>query len=107
MSLRDKTQCVAKRPLPQWASSAPVKSDKGEAMNRDFWLVVGGIAAGAVGAALLFQNKNKIRPLAADVVAKGIKLKDKTVGLANKAKKKAEDLVNEAKNINTASEAAQ
>lgn len=75
-------------------------------MGRDFWLVVGGVAAGAVGAAIVLKNRDKIKPLAAEVVAKGMALKEKALDYATKTKEHAEDIVAEAKHINeTAAEA--
>ena len=64
------------------------------------WKCIGCIALGAVGAALLIANKEKIKPLAANLVAKSIRLKDKALDCAARAKEHGEDIVAEAKHIN-------
>ena len=69
-------------------------------MNRDFYLFLGGLAVGAVGAALLIKHKDKIKPLAADAVAKAMCLKEKALDYAAKTKEHVEDIVAEAKHIN-------
>lgn len=74
--------------------------------NRSFWCCVGCIALGATAAVLYMKNKEKIKPAAAELLAKGIKLKEKALNCAAKAKEHAEDIVAEAKMINeTSSEA--
>lgn len=71
-------------------------------MNRDIWLVIGGIAAGVIGTSLLAKNREKIKPMAAGALASGMRLKDKATSYASKAKKKADEIVEEAKQINEA-----
>lgn len=70
-------------------------------MGRGFWLFLGGMAAGAVGATIVYSNRDKIKPMAANLLAKGMNLKNKTVEYAAKAKEHAEDVVAEAKNISS------
>ena len=69
-------------------------------MNRDLLLFLGGLAAGAVGAALLIKHKDKIKPMAAGMVAKAMNLKEKALDYAARTKEHAEDIVAEAKHIN-------
>ncbi len=69
-------------------------------MTKDFWLFVGGVAVGAIGATLVMKNKQKVKPMAAEMVAKAISLKEKAVDYASQAKEHAEDIVAEAKHIN-------
>lgn len=61
---------------------------------------IGCIALGVVGAVLIMKNKEKIKPMAADLVAKSMRLKDKALGCAAGVKEHAEDIVAEAKHIN-------
>lgn len=70
--------------------------------NRDMWLVVGGIAAGALGGIVVYKNREKIKPLAAELVAKAMNLKDKAMECAAKTKEHAEDIMAEAKHLNEA-----
>ena len=76
-------------------------------MGRDFWLVVGGIAAGAIGAAILIKNREKVKPMAAELVAKAMKVKEKALDYAVRTKEHAEDIVAEAKHINDAAAKAE
>lgn len=69
-------------------------------MNRDIWIFLGGLAVGAVGAYIVINNKEKIKPLSAELVAKAISLKEKALDCAVKTKEHAEDIVAEAKHIN-------
>lgn len=69
-------------------------------MNKNYWYLLGGIAAGAVGTALIIKNKEKIKPAAADLVAKAMHVKDKAMDLAERTKEHAEDIVAEARHIN-------
>lgn len=61
---------------------------------------LGCVAVGAVGAVLYMKNKEKIKPAAANLLAKGMKLKDKALDYAAKTKEHAEDIVAEARHIN-------
>lgn len=63
---------------------------------------IGCIALGAVGAVLYMKHKEKMKPMAANVLAKGMKLKDKALDYAARTKEHAEDIVAEAKHINEA-----
>ena len=69
-------------------------------MGKLFWYVAGGVAVGAVGATLLICNKEKVKPVAAKLVAKALNLKEKALDYAAKTKEHAEDIVAEAKQIN-------
>ena len=74
-------------------------------MNRDLMVFLGGVAAGVVGAALLVKHKDKVKPMAAEMVAKAITLKEKALDYAAKTKEHAEDIVAEAKHINASANA--
>ena len=58
------------------------------------------IAPGAVGAVLYMKHKDKMKPMAANLVAKSMRLKDKALEYASRTKEHAEDIVAEAKHIN-------
>ena len=62
---------------------------------------LGCIALGAIGAALLIKNSDKIKPAAANLLAKGMRLKEKALDYAAATKEQAEDIVTEAKQINS------
>ncbi len=67
---------------------------------------LGCVALGAVGAVLYMKHKDKMKPLAANLVAKSMRLKDKAAEYAARTKEHAEDIVAEARHINeTAAEA--
>lgn len=61
---------------------------------------IGCVALGAIGAVLYMKHKDKMKPVAANLVAKGLRLKDKALDYAAKTKEHAEDIVAEAKHIN-------
>lgn len=61
---------------------------------------IGCIALGAVGAVLIMKNKEKLKPMAANLVAKSMRLKEKAMECAARTKEHAEDIVAEAKHIN-------
>lgn len=69
-------------------------------MEKNYWYLIGGIAAGAIGAAVIYNNREKLKPMAAELVAKAMAVKDKAVDLAERTKEHAEDIVAEAKHIN-------
>lgn len=69
-------------------------------MEKNYWYLIGGIAAGVVGTAVIYQNREKLKPMAAELVAKAIAVKEKAVDLAERTKEHAEDIVAEAKHIN-------
>lgn len=69
-------------------------------MNRDIWLVLGGVAAGALVTALVMKNKEKIKPATAGMLAKAMNLKDKAANYVSKTKDQAEEIVAEARHIN-------
>ncbi len=68
---------------------------------------IGCIALGAVGAVLYMKHKEKLKPMAANLVAKSLRLKDRALEYAEKTKECAEDIVAEAKHINETSEGTQ
>ena len=61
---------------------------------------IGCIALGAVGAVLYMKHKDKMKPMAANLLAKSIRLKDKAMEYAALTREHAEDIVAEAKHIN-------
>lgn len=68
-------------------------------MNRDFWLFVGGVVAGAVGASLVIKHKEKLKPMVGGMAAKAAGLKDKALEHAGRAKEHAEEVVTEARHV--------
>lgn len=64
------------------------------------WGCIGCIALGAIGAVLYIKHKDKMKPMAANLVAQGMRLKDKALDYAARTKESAEDIVAEAKHIN-------
>ncbi len=70
-------------------------------MNQNFWkygLAVGaGVAVGAIGAILLSRNSDCIRRTAADLLSRGMDLKDKASEFMETAKENMEDLAAEAR----------
>jgi hypothetical protein len=69
-------------------------------MGNDWLKYVGCVALGAVGTVLYIRHRDKVKPLAAKLLAKGLLLKDKAVDHAARAKEHIEDVVAEAKHIN-------
>lgn len=65
---------------------------------------IGCIALGAVGAVLYMKHKEKVKPMAANLVAKSMRLKDKALDYAARTKEHAEDIVAEARHINETAE---
>lgn len=61
---------------------------------------LGGVALGVIGTVLYMQHKDKMKPMAANLVAKSMRLKDKALECAARTKEHAEDIVAEAKHIN-------
>ena len=68
--------------------------------GRGIWCCLGCVALGAVGAVLYMKHKDKIKPIAAELVAKSMKLRDKALDYAAKTKEHAEDIVAGAKHLN-------
>lgn len=58
------------------------------------------VAVGAIGGALFMKHKEKIKPMAAEILAKSMHLKEKAADCAARAREHAEDIVAEAKHIN-------
>ncbi len=69
-------------------------------MNKGVWCCIGCVALGAAGAILYMKNKEKLKPVAANLLAGSLRLKDKALEYAEKTKECAEDIVAEAKHIN-------
>ena len=59
-------------------------------------LFLGGVAVGAVGAAAISKNKEQLKPLAADLLSRGIDVKDAVMGKVESVKENMEDLLAEA-----------
>lgn len=70
--------------------------------GKGFACCLGCAALGAVAAVLYMKNKDKVRPMAENLVAKSMKLKDKAAEYAQQAKDEVKDVIQEAKNINAA-----
>lgn len=86
--------------------AVPSRSEGKKMNNRDMWIFIGGIAVGALGATLAIKHKEKIKPMAAGLMAKAIQLKEKAMDYAEKTKEHAEDIMAEAKHINESGTAA-
>lgn len=69
-------------------------------MNKTAWYLLGGIAIGAVGAALLVKHRDKVKPVAAGLLAKALRIKEKAIDYASRGKEHFEDVVAEARHIN-------
>lgn len=69
-------------------------------MDKNYWYLLGGIALGAVGATIIIKNEDKLKPMAADLVAKAMRVKDKAMDMAERTKEHGEDIVAEARHIN-------
>ncbi|MFP5223608.1 MAG: hypothetical protein ACLGSA_15055 [Acidobacteriota bacterium] len=59
-------------------------------------LFVGGAALGALAVYALTRGDSSLKPLLADVMAGGLNLKDKILGVVDQAKENMEDLIAEA-----------
>lgn len=69
-------------------------------------LFVGGAALGALAVYALTRANPGIKPLLADVMAGGLSIKDKIVGVMDQAKENLDDLVAEAEHVRKAREDA-
>jgi hypothetical protein len=69
-------------------------------------LFVGGAALGALAVYALTRTNPGFKPLLADVMAGGLNLKDKLLGVMDQAKENIEDLVAEAEHARKSREAA-
>lgn len=69
-----------------------------EGYQRGLYLA-GGIALGVVAAALLGREKGRLRPAAADLLSRGLDVKDRALMMAETAKEQIEDIVAEAQDI--------
>ena len=63
--------------------------------------LVGGIALGVVAATLLGQEKSKLRPAMAELLSRGLDVKDKALVMAETAKEQFEDIMAEAEDMQT------
>lgn len=69
-------------------------------MNKTYWYILGGVAIGAAGAVLLVRHGDKLKPAAAELVAKAMNLKEKALDYASRGKEHFEDVMAEARHIN-------
>lgn len=69
-------------------------------MEKNYWYLLGGIAIGAIGATIIIKNEDKLKPMAAELVAKAMRVKEKALDYAERTKEHAEDIVAEARHIN-------
>ena len=69
-------------------------------------LFVGGAALGALAVYALTKGSPGFKPLLADVMAGGLNLKDKLLGVVDQAKENIEDLMAEAEHARKARDAA-
>lgn len=67
--------------------------------NRNGLYLLGGVVLGVVGAALLGQQKGRLRPAAANLLSKGLDVKDQAVTAFEVVKEQTEDLFAEAEDI--------
>ena len=67
--------------------------------NRNGLYLLGGVVLGVVGAALLVQQKGRLRPAAASLLSKGLDVKDQAVTAFEVVKEQTEDLFAEAEDI--------
>ncbi|MBS3956801.1 MAG: hypothetical protein KGZ40_04640 [Clostridiales bacterium] len=70
----------------------------GEGYHKGLYLA-GGIALGVVAAALYGREKDRLRPAAADLISRGLDVKDRALMMAETAKEQIEDIVAEAQDI--------
>lgn len=68
-------------------------------------LFVGGAALGALAVYALTRGDSSLKPLLADVMAGGLNLKDKLMGVVDQAKENMEDLMAEAEHARKSREA--
>lgn len=68
--------------------------------NKGIACCIGCVALGAVGAVLLMRHKDKVKPMAEDLLAKSMRLKDKAKDYAAQAKEEVKEVIEEARNIN-------
>lgn len=69
-------------------------------------LFVGGAALGALAVYALTRGNSNLKPLLADVMAGGLNLKDKLMGVVDQAKENMEDLMAEAEHARKTCDAA-
>jgi len=61
--------------------------------------VLGGVILGAIGTALIGQQKGRLRPAAAALISKGLDVKDQAATAFEVAKEQTEDLLAEAEDL--------
>lgn len=77
-------------------------------MNGKGWgCCIGCVVLGAVGGILYMKHREKIKPMAAQLLAKSMHLKDKALEYAERAKECAGDIAAEAAHINESATGAQ
>jgi len=74
--------------------------------SKDALLFVGGVTVGALAVYALTRSNPNLKPLLADVMAGGLNLKDKLMGVVDQAKENMEDLMAEAEHARKGREAA-
>ena len=67
--------------------------------NRNGMYMIGGVVLGLVSAAVLGQQKNRLRPAVAGLISRGLDVKDSAVVAAESVKEQAEDLLAEAEDM--------
>lgn len=68
-------------------------------------IALGGIIVGAAGAIAISRGKINLKPYAANIISRGMDVKDAVNGCVERIKEDAEDLVAEAKEMKSAREA--
>ena len=64
--------------------------------NRSGMYMIGGVVLGMLTAAVLGQQKNRVRPAVAGLISRGLDAKDQAVSAVEVVKEQAEDLIAEA-----------
>lgn len=59
-------------------------------------LFLGGVTVGALGAVAVAKNGDRLKPLAADLLSRGMDVKDAVMGKVETVKENVEDLMAEA-----------
>lgn len=67
--------------------------------NRNGMFMIGGVVLGMVAAAVLGQQKSRLRPAVASLISHGLDVKDSAVTAVETVKEQAEDLFAEAEDI--------
>lgn len=62
-------------------------------------IFLGGAAVGVLGAAAIARNKDALRPMAANLLSRGLDVKDAVVSKVETLKENVEDIVAEARQV--------